>query len=156
MRDTKHDDDRTPNWNKWRLIPDAMLWQCVLLSLKIDPDTVKETPYFISATRPIDPIFKDKEFKDRIDVAVANLYRTLQPTQHSPRREVAKVSLRQFAVWVRVRETGWVAPAELLAMADEHDPGEGRPQCGAGGPKWPWGSHETELLRRGWPGSPGS
>ena len=38
------------------------------------------------------------------------------------------------------------APLELLAMADEHDPGEGRPQGGTGGPKWPWGRHETKLL----------
>jgi hypothetical protein len=109
--------DRTPNWDKWRLIPDPMLWQCVLLSLNIDPDTVRDNPYQLEGS--FDRIFKEKKVKDRMDVASANLYKALQPTHHSVIREAANVSLRQFAAWVR--EIGWDAPAELLAMADDHN-----------------------------------
>ena len=111
--------DRTPNWDKWRLIPDPTLWQCVLLSLNIDPDTVTDNPYHLMEVGSFDRIFKEKKLKDRMDVATANLYKALQPTQHSVIREAAHVSLRQFAAWVR--EIGWDAPAELLAMADNHN-----------------------------------
>ena len=53
---------------------------------------------------------ESQEFKDRLDLVQANLYGALKSKN-------GKVDLRLFAAWVR--ETGWDAPAELLAMADQ-------------------------------------
>lgn len=104
--------DRTPNWNKWRLIPDPKQWQCVALSLNIDPDTVDYDEY-VDDEGPAEC----REFKDRLDVVNANLHKTLQPTTPGGFPYSPTVSLRQFAAWVR--DIGWAAPPELLAMADE-------------------------------------
>jgi hypothetical protein len=65
--------DTTPNWDKWRLIPEPRLWQCVALSLNIDPDSIEIDPVF--GRDPILP--RLREFGDRIDIARENLHRTL-------------------------------------------------------------------------------
>jgi hypothetical protein len=130
-------DDRTPNWNKWRLIPNPTLWQCVALSLNIDPDKVhKEWLEINLVIRE-----EGRKFNDRLAIALANAGDTgaLRPTKYTMDSKCWEVSLRQFAAWAH--RVGWEAPPELLAMADL---GGGRL---AEGPEWPWGSHETKLLR---------
>jgi hypothetical protein len=51
-----------------------------------------------------------------------------------------------FLAWAH--EKGYRVPRKLEELVNRfHPKDEGRPQGGADGPKWPWGSHETELLR---------
>jgi hypothetical protein len=108
--------DRTPNWDKWPLIPNCTLWECVALSLNIDPDKVHKEWLEINLV-----IKESRKFNDRIAVALANAGDTgaLRPTGYTMDSKCWAVSLRQFAAWVR--ERGWDAPAELLAMADDHN-----------------------------------
>ncbi|MCA1601443.1 MAG: hypothetical protein LC776_07325, partial [Acidobacteria bacterium] len=106
----------TPNWKKWRLIPEPRLWQCVALSLDIDPDSIEIDPVFGR-----DPIFprRFRELRDRIDIAREGLRGPLHSTQidiYNPLR--SRVSLHQFAVWAH--RIGWELPPELLAVADQH------------------------------------
>ena len=144
MPDTK-EADRAPNWETWRLMPRPALWQCVALSLNIDPYKLKRDAFCF-------PERVSDQFRNRIDVTCATL-RERHPADCAPIAERSPLSLRKFAAWAR--EFVWDAPIELLAMADEHDPGEqkmpttaeGRPQGDADDPKWPWGSHDTKLLR---------
>jgi hypothetical protein len=108
---TAGEDDRTPNWDKWRLIRSPQLWQCVALSLNIDPDKVNMHYDEMSG----DVTFNEsQEFQDRLDVLRANFGRDGLPVH--PRS--CPMSLRSFAAEVR-RIGFWKAPAELLAMADE-------------------------------------
>lgn len=102
--------DRTPNWNKWRLIPNLEQWKCVALSLNIDPDKVRCDQWVF---------YESQEFKDRLYITCANLGRRLiKLASYGRNRDGGReVSLRQFASWVK--QTGWQAPPELLALADE-------------------------------------
>lgn len=104
-----------PNWSKWRLIPCPELRQCVALSLNIDPDSIEIDPVF--GRDPILPR-RLREFRDRIDIARENLHRTLRCTAVAMDRPLqSRVSLRDFAAWVR--QIGWDAPQELLAIGHQ-------------------------------------
>jgi len=120
----------TPNWSKWRLIPEPRLWECVALSLNIDPDRVHERRFH-----------ETSEFEDRLVVARANcgLEKALQLSRIDLLGGVEKVSLRQFAAWVK--QIGWPAPSELLAMADAAD---------ANGERRAHNKRETEARNREW------
>jgi hypothetical protein len=104
----------TPNWDKWRLIPEPRLWQCVALSLNIDPDSIEIDPVF--GRDPILPT-RFREFRDRIDIAGENLHRTLRGTAVAMEPLQSRVSLRDFAAWVR--QIGWDVSQELLAIGDQ-------------------------------------
>jgi hypothetical protein len=53
---------------------------------------------------------------------------------------------RQFLAWAR--EKGYFIPKELEELVNLfHPEAEGRPQGDADRPKWPWGGHDTQLLR---------
>lgn len=52
----------------------------------------------------------------------------------------------QCLAWAREKEYPILKELEE-AVNRFHSKGQGRHQGGAGGPRWPWGSHETELLR---------
>lgn len=94
---------RTPNWDKWRLILDPALWQCVALSLNIDPDMVRHN-------RVTERPDESQEFKDRLDVVNANRDIALESSSNG---------LRKFAAWAQ--QIKWSVPPELLAMADNRD-----------------------------------
>ena len=114
--------NRPPNWNKWRLMPKARLWQCVALSMNIDPDKVNTDDV---SWRGVRTLFngESQEFRDRQDMACANAGEdgALRPADYGESPDFYSVSLREFAAWVPI---GWESPPELLAMASEHDPAE--------------------------------
>ena len=97
--------DRTPNWDKWRLIPKLTASQCAALWANIDPDKLRYDGF--------KGCMESQEFKDRLDLVQANLYEALKSKN-------GKVDPRLFAAWVRgVEGTGWDAPAELFAIGDQ-------------------------------------
>jgi hypothetical protein len=102
--------DRTPDWRVWREMRAPQLWQCVALSLNINPFKVGTNDDSWYGTPLI--FYESQEFQDRLDTACAIFGRDGVPA--NPRRPV---SLHSFAALVR--RLGWVAPPELLAMADE-------------------------------------
>lgn len=106
--------DRTPNWDKWRLIPNCTLWECVALSLNIDPDKIHKEWLEINLV-----IKESRKFNDRIAVALENAGDTgaLRPTRYTRDRKWRAVSLREFAAWVH--RIGWEAPLELLAIGNQ-------------------------------------
>lgn len=109
--------NRPPDWNKWRLMPEARLWQCVALSMNIDPDKVNTDDV---SWRGVRTLFngESQEFRDRQDMACANAGEdgALRPADYGESPDFYSVSLREFAAWVPI---GWESPPELLAMADE-------------------------------------
>lgn len=56
------------------------------------------------------------------------------------------VSPSDFLAWAREKE--YHIPEEIEEAVNRFQPkAQSRDQGGAGGPKWPWGNHETERLR---------
>lgn len=105
-------ESREPNWSKWRLIPDARLWEIVALSLAIAPERVDHHPQSWMHNQKL--FRESQEFQDRLDVVRANLWRveSLKPTFYVP-DEVAnsKVSLVGFAQFCKA--AGWSLPEEF-------------------------------------------
>ena len=106
--------DRKPNWNKWRHVPQAKVWEAVALSLNIDPDRVRHNKdsWMIDAH-----LFnEDKQFDDRIFVVGRNLGKALNPkliTMGKP--EDCSVEITQFVDWAM--SLPWEMPEELIALA---------------------------------------
>jgi hypothetical protein len=113
--------ERLPNWAKWNHIPEVMLWQAIALSLNIDPD-VAERSYSWKAEGTLTN--ESKDFKDRLDVLLANFGRhpLLKPTRLSlSDREEGALLLSLFAAWAA--SLGWSIPPELKALGvDAQEP----------------------------------
>jgi len=62
---------RSPNWRKWRHMPNVKVWQAVALSLNIDPDQVHQARL---SNMGFGMIFDEPgDFSNMVDVAGANL-----------------------------------------------------------------------------------
>jgi len=115
--------DREPNWDKWRHIPHATVWELVALSLNIEPEAVQFNPHGWMADRHI--FDESDEFKDRVSVAGRNAGGGggLTPKGGSlvdPADIV--VGLREFAAWAL--SLPWEIPEEFAELASGHrDPG---------------------------------
>jgi hypothetical protein len=82
-----------------------------------------------------------KSFEDIWDTARRSI--DAGGLQASPRFEVRP---REFLAWAR--EKGYSVPSALEKAVNRfHPEAKDRPQGNADRPKWPWGSHETKLLR---------
>lgn len=107
--------DTSPNWAKWKHIPDVMLWQAVALSLNIDPD-LADRSYNWKAEATVTG--ERKDFKDRLDVLLANFGRDrlLKPTSLSlSDPEEARLRLDAFAAWAI--SIAWPIPSDLAALS---------------------------------------
>lgn len=103
---------RRPKWPKWLLMPTVRLWEAVALSLGIEPP--EHLVDIASGGR------RGAAFKDRLQIACANL-KALGCTGALPEsRSVAEVQLRQFARWCL--SIGWQIPDELRQLADDMTP----------------------------------
>jgi len=135
---------RTPNWQKWRHVPTARVWEVVALSLDIEPKQVRHSKHgWMAETHLFD---EGEEFADRVFVTCKNLGRDspLKPTLiQMGHPEACEVSLVDFVQWTRL--VGWQIPDALAEIATARTSLQD-PTTGQDG-KWPWGGHETELLR---------
>lgn len=107
-------EDRSPNWSKWQHIPEVMLWQAVALSLNIDPASADES-YSWKAEETLTG--EAQEFKDRLDVLIANFNRhpLLRATSLSLSDPAeSSLLLGLFAAWADT--IPWDIPAELTAL----------------------------------------
>ena len=135
---------RTPNWRKWRHVPNVRLWEAVALSLDIEPDLVQWSAGWADGA----PIYKESlSFNDRLFVAKRNLSTTrmLEPTMIAlGKPEQCEVSLAKFSAWAC--SIDWEIPQQLAECADQRT--ELNTAFVPLAEKWPWGDHETELLRK--------
>jgi hypothetical protein len=110
--------NRAPNWDKWRAIPDVKLWEGVALSLNIEPAAVSHSPNGWMADAHL--FNESQEFKERLFVATRNvgMQKPLQPKAFGLQHlEDCPVSLREFATWAV--SLNWRSlPEEFVAMAD--------------------------------------
>jgi hypothetical protein len=130
---------RTPYWPKWKCYQFDKLYlaEAVALSCNIEPDFLKEASQ--------DCFYDDDfgEFDLRFDIAkdVAGEAFEAKRVPEKNGLETIRVHLGDFVIWAlkmqKLSPDIWlVMPAEFVAFAAE------RPA-----PKWPWGDHNTELLK---------
>lgn len=136
---------RTPNWSKWKHIPEAELWEAVALSLDVDPDRVNHGSGYDGHV-----FWENDDFKDRLFTAIRNVDMHPGLSVTDPPRgqaEFTMVSLPGFCTWALSVE--WDIPVHLEKIGKEwaESPEMAHPS-GANTATWPWGDYETELLVR--------
>lgn len=104
--------NRTINWQKWLLIPNAKIWEIVALSLDIEPTKVEINPYsWMSGELSFN---ESPEFKDRIDILMANV------GTHSLLKIIGNTGLDLSSTMLSISEVGawaesigWSLPQEF-------------------------------------------
>ena len=151
------DRDRKPRWSKWRLIPEWELWEAVALSLNIEPKQVKKKSWN-GGLYPSN-FAESREFIHRAEI----LYRIVESgraaksglnLQREPGAKLAAtVTPADFMRWLDSSASEWTIPDELEAIADHSQNTDSASGAGSQSNnensfrRWPWGRHETELLR---------
>ena len=114
--------DRKPNWNKWKLIPNAKIWAVAALSLDIDPDKVKHDPqgWMANAFTTLE----GQDFKDRVEVITANAMNDKSSllylvTLNQGGVEYCEISIANFAKWAISKSLS--LPSELAVLASKED-----------------------------------
>ncbi len=123
----------TPDWQYWQSNRMVSLAEAVLLSLNIDPDLLVNTH----------PLRLSDRSRSRSIPLTGSIEEAFEKRLNSLRHDYEycfslNIHLGAFVDWsISVKLD---IPSELLRMADES-------AKEASSSKWPWGSHETELLR---------
>lgn len=132
---------RLPNWDFWRFVPQVKLWEGVALSMNIEPTQVRG-----GASRQVRAWIHEEsdDFTNRLLLATRCLgdrkpLRPISPYYPFEALEVAEVRLADFAAWAK--SVGWSIPDELAQLARS----DAAPRAITS--TWPWGKHETKLLR---------
>lgn len=138
------DTNRAPNWNHWRHIPEATLWELVALSLNIDPDKVRhQRDSWMAGSH----LFEESdEFDKRLDILVRNL-------NHRPELKrigaiasdpidctLAIAAFEQFS-----KSVDWELPKDFPRQASTKATTNGNSPDDRG--HWPRGPYDTTLLR---------
>lgn len=107
---------RSPNWEKWRYVPNVRLWEGVALSLNVEPGKVRHSDGSWMADTHL--FNEPQDFQDRMFVAERNITtnKLLKVTGiviGDPRD--SSVTLSSFALWAS--SIGWEIPQELTEMS---------------------------------------
>jgi hypothetical protein len=130
------------NWNVWGNVPGGELWQVVAVSLNINPENMLTGVAFDRSSESLSKYCFPKDFKDRLDVAVARIGHDLQATVPSrPSRLPWDHSYVRMDAFVKLAETlNWELPVEFPRPTPQQEP---TPAQSA----WPWGGYQTDLLK---------
>ncbi|MGN6831100.1 hypothetical protein [Paucibacter sp. M5-1] len=144
---TTYADVRRPTeqeWEKWALMPQLQLWKAVALLCEIEPSSLPPEGLW----RPAPAGSAVSSFNARFEVAVEHQLNgsLLCAARPGGFRSTLVVRVADFSRWAI--GLGWTMPRELQATWVGPDSSDSPADTGnrAGGP-WPWGAHETELLR---------
>ena len=130
-RMTEEADERAPDWRIWRNLIVAKLYECVALSLNIDPRKLRHNSLAWMTGGPGRPpvhVFDEGQaFKDRLFLADRSLGNALWPVNWKQYTRGADpvVKLAVFAGWAR--SCGWEMPVELFQLTG--DAGQSAPSA---------------------------
>lgn len=107
---------RKPNWEVWKHVPHAKVWEAVALSLDIDPEKVNIDSNSWMADRLV--FHEGDEFSSRVFVAGRNVAGgKLRPVIIAVGQpEACTVSISEFASWAL--SISWRVPSELAALSE--------------------------------------
>ena len=108
--------DTAPDWNYWRQMPHAELWEAVALSSNLDPRD-SELGYQVGESVRWKSRYDDEEYKQAfewLEIASARV-EELEVVSFARNIYFTVVKLPKFAAWAD--SLGWAIPAELSSMA---------------------------------------
>jgi hypothetical protein len=127
---------RKPTWDAWKSIKQAKLWEAVALACDLDPSNfkIRGEPVLQFIGQLPEPM------NELLDMAKANIgtggiLKLVSKSAHGLRD--SEVKLSNFATWLKTvphtppPEFPWLPEAITLSNMN-----------------WPWGRHETDLLRK--------
>lgn len=109
-------ENRKPNWNKWKLIHDAEVWQVIALSLDIDPAKVTRSKQdWMAGSHYVN--HEGLIFQDRLDIVKGNFAEIDQKPKHkgSYGSAYCYISIANFAHWAISKEIN--IPDEMKELA---------------------------------------
>lgn len=124
-----------PNWDEWKPIKRTQLWKAVALLCDLDPKRLGLTP---DTLNPFSDRTAPAKFTNVLTLARNNLGKDSLRTVslNTERLEESEIDLSTFATWAH--------SVDLPFPPEFHwQPAMTLPITG-----WPWGTHETELLRK--------
>ncbi len=130
-----------PDWGVWIHVPEATVWEAVALSLNIEPMSIARGRSWREYVTRND---SDGAFTKRLLVATRNLgaEKILRPISYDQGLGNYSIDLGVFANWaIGIK---WDVPGQFAEIATRAalSPAETKAS------RWPWGQHETELLRQ--------
>lgn len=121
---------RTPNWKKWKLIPNAKIWEIVALSLDIEPTKVKiKSLSWMAGSHAGKPIFEESpEFLNRIEIITANAGASTLLKPFTDTLEISsscELNISDVGVWAN--SIGWELPLDFPAQSQKRAPQQDDP-----------------------------
>jgi len=116
---------RKADWSHWSQMRTARLWECVALSLGIDPrstslDFLRKRPGGYGSELPFPR--QRADFQSRLDIVLSHYGHDplLEPELRYPSEPHSELRLDKFAAWVK--SFGWTMPHELAELAGSAEP----------------------------------
>lgn len=126
-------------WRKWSRMRRAQLWQAVALHCQLDPDRMTLRSIRFSDNLP--SVSNARLYQERIVMARQYVKDGVIESEGDPDAEydLRRVLLTDYAQWAITLEMPLPPefPRVLMPKIIKHEPTS----------KWPWGSHDTVLLR---------
>ncbi len=116
--------DNKPNWDKWKLIPNAVIWKVAALSLDMSPEKeiAANSDRYLSKE---EHAFNDRvvELEARVEIINANIgYEAndiFHPESYHQGERQYVINIPKFAKWAL--SVNWDIPPELAALASKED-----------------------------------
>lgn len=135
----------TDTWIIWSHMPIGPLWKVVALHCGLDPDAANK----FNLEWVMSPKITSTEwlYQRRIDLAIAHIKNgTLECFERNPAIEKSDVRLPAYAAWAESMGAGHELPPQFPKSDVQHKDKQVS-KIEPGNCKWPWGSHDTKLLR---------
>ncbi|ABB75475.1 hypothetical protein SAMN05216403_12327 [Nitrosospira multiformis ATCC 25196] len=128
---------RKPNWDNWKSVKQARLWQSVALACDLDPASFQlfEQPQLARSFKEPPRQFEDLLGLAKASIGANSFLKLLSRSEEG--LEESEVKLTNFATWLKSiqypipAQFPWQPEPITLSNLD-----------------WPWGRHETHLLRK--------
>lgn len=124
-----------PNWGKWNKTTRAKLWHAVALACNLDPKNFQIEGHSLVrllSNRPVE--FDDLLTMAKGSIGANGILKVLPPSGGA--LEEREVKLSNFAAWLK--SVSHEPPAEFPWQPEDINLND---------MNWPWGKHETHLLR---------
>jgi hypothetical protein len=128
---------RKPNWDNWKSVKQARLWQAVALACDLDPANFQlfEQPQLARLLKEPPRQFEDLLGLARASIGANGVLKLISRSDEG--LEESEVKFTNFATWLKSiqypvpAQFPWQPESFTLSNLD-----------------WPWGRHETHLLRK--------